>query len=57
MNNQFFPPTEAELDEMILKVQKQMENAENQQEYDQLHDQLKDLRNQRQQLIIKNNAL
>ena len=57
MNTEFFPPNEEELDDMIREVQQQMEEAESQLEYDQLHDRLKDLRNQKQQLLIQNNAL
>lgn len=57
MNNEIFPPTESELDQMILDVQKEMEFANNQLHYDQLHDKLKELRKQRQELIITNNAL
>lgn len=51
---ELFEPNEEELDQMILEVQKQMEEAESQLEYDHLHDQLKDLRAQRQQLIKDN---
>ena len=57
MNNEFFPPTEAELDDMIKDIQKKMETAEDRAEYDKLHDKLKELRQQKQQLIIQNNAL
>ena len=57
MNFEIFPPTESELDQMILDVQKEMESAKNQLDYDQLHDKLKELRKQRQELIISNNAL
>ena len=55
--SEFFPPTEQELDQMILEVQQKMNGAENQQEYDQLHDKLKELREQKRQLTIKNNIL
>ena len=41
MTNEFFPPNEEELDQMILEIQQKMEGAESQLEYDQLHDQLK----------------
>lgn len=57
MANEFFPPTEADLDQMILQVQKEMESALTQLEYDVLHDRLKDLREQRRQLLINNNTL
>ena len=57
MNSEFFPPTETELEEMIQQTQKEMENAENRAEYDKLHDKLKELREQKRQLLIKNNAL
>ena len=55
--SEFFPPNEEELDDMIGEVQQQMEDAERQLEYDQLHDRLKELREQKRQLTIQNNAL
>lgn len=54
---ELFAPDEEELDQMISEVQHEIEEAESQLEYDQLHDQLQDLREKRQQLIIQNNAL
>ena len=42
---------------MIQQTKKEMENAENRAEYDKLHDKLKELREQKRQLIINNNAL
>ncbi|WP_162990011.1 hypothetical protein [Chryseobacterium sp. 6424] len=54
---ELFAPNEEELDQMILEVQQQMEEAESQLEYDHLHDRLKDLRNQKQQLLIQDNIL
>ena len=54
---EIFEPNEEELDQMIIDTQEKMEDAESQLEYDQLHDELKDLREKRQQLIIQNNAL
>lgn len=55
--SEFFQPTEAELDQMIREVQKKMDSAIEKAEYDQLHDQLKDLRERKRKLIITNNAL
>ncbi len=55
--NEFFPPNEEELDDMIREVQQQMEDAESQLEYDHLHDRLKDLREQKRQFLIQNNTL
>ncbi|WP_185145866.1 hypothetical protein [Chryseobacterium sp. SNU WT5] len=57
MANEFFPPTEADLDQMIVQVQKEMDSALTQLEYDVLHDRLKDLREQRRQLLINNNII
>ena len=57
MNSEFFQPTETELEEMIQQTQKEMENAENRAEYDKLHDKLKELREQKRQLLIKNLSL
>lgn len=54
---ELFEPNEEELDQMILDIQQQMDEAESQLEYGQLADQLKDLRQKRQKLIIENNAL
>ena len=54
---ELFAPDEEELDQMILEVQNEMEEAESQLEYDQLHNQLKDLREQKRILILKNNIL
>ncbi|SEG38765.1 hypothetical protein SAMN05421847_2155 [Halpernia humi] len=57
MDNEMFPPTENELDEMIITVQQKMETAATQLEYDQLYDELHELREKRRQLIIKNNTI
>lgn len=57
MSNEMFPPTEADLDQMILQVQKELETVDNKPEYDLLHDRLRDLREQKRQLLIQNNTL
>lgn len=54
---ELFAPNEEELDQMILDVQEKMDEAESQLEYDHLHDQLKDLREQKRILIITDNTL
>ena len=51
---EIFPPTETELNAMIKEVQKKMETADNREEYNRLHNRLKELREQKRQLIIKN---
>ena len=51
---ELFAPNEEELDQMIEEVKEKMAEAESQLEYDHLHDQLKDLRAKRQQLIKDN---
>lgn len=48
---ELFAPDEEELDQMIIDIQISMEEAESQLEYDQLVDQLKDLRKQREEFI------
>lgn len=48
---ELFAPNEEELDQMIIDIQIQMDEAESQLEYDHLHDQLKDLRKQREEFI------
>ena len=50
-------PTEKELDQMIAEVEEKLFSEMNKIGYDLLHDELKELRKQRQQLIIQNNAL
>lgn len=54
---EIFPPTETELNAMIKEVQKKMETADNREEYNRLHNRLKELREQKRQLIIKNKLL
>lgn len=54
---ELFAPNEEELDQMIQDIQQEMEEAESQLEYNQLHDKLKELREARRQLIIQNNTL
>ena len=53
MNTEFFPPNEEELEQMIAEIQQQMNDAESQLEYNQLHDQLKEYRLQLQKLTLK----
>lgn len=57
MSNEIFPPTESELDTLIQDLTKQMETAETKKEYDLLHDRLKDLKERKRQLIIKNQTI
>ena len=54
---ELFAPTEAELDKMIRETQQAMEAVDNKAEYDKIHDQLRDLREQKRQLIILNNTI
>ncbi|MBB5334596.1 hypothetical protein [Chryseobacterium koreense] len=57
MDNEKFPYTEAVLDMMIRTTKEAMETVEDKADYDKLHDQLKDLKEKKRQLLIINNTL
>ena len=57
MNEEFFPPTEEELEAMIKELKAQLENEKYQDNWKQLYEELEFRQNQLKNLIIKNNAL
>ena len=56
-NEEFFPPTEAELEQIILTLMTKLEDFRYQDEWEDLSEQLKEKEDQLKKLIIKNNAL
>ena len=57
MNEEFFPPTEEELEAMIKELKAQLENEKYQDNWKQIYEELEFRQNQLKNLIIKNNAL
>ena len=57
MTNEFFPPTEEELEAMIQELKARLEDDKYQNEWKQLYEELEFRQNQLKNLIIKNNAL
>ena len=57
MTNEFFPPTETELEEMIFILKKKLENEKYSDEWDELAEELEKKEEQLQQLILLNNIL
>lgn len=57
MTNEFFPPTETELEEMIFILKKKLENEKYSDEWDELAEELEKREEQLQQLILLNNIL
>lgn len=57
MTNEFFPPTETELEEMIFQLNKKLEDEHYREDWPDLAEQLAEKKEQLRQLIIKNNAL
>ena len=57
MTNEFFPPTEKELEAMIQELKARLEDDKYQNEWKQLYEELEFRQNQLKNLIIKNNAL
>ncbi len=57
MTNEFFPPTETELEEMIFILKKKLENEKYSDEWDELAEELETKEEQLQQLILLNNIL
>lgn len=57
MTNEFFPPTEQELEQMIKTLEAQLEDDKHEENWIKIHDELLILRRQLQQLTIENNAL
>lgn len=55
--NEFFPPTQQELEEMIFTLTKKLEDERYRDEWEDLAEQLKEKEQQLQELIIKDNAL
>lgn len=57
MNNEFFPPTETELEEMIFILKKKLENEKYSDDWEELAEELEKKEEQLQQLILLNNIL
>lgn len=57
MINEFFPPTEEELQQIIAGLKARLEDDAYQEEWIKIHDELMFREKQLQELIIKNNAL
>lgn len=57
MTNEFFPPTETELEEMIFILKKKLENEKYSDEWEELAEELEKREEQLQQLILLNNIL
>lgn len=57
MSNEFFPPTESELEAMIKELKARLENEKLKDDWKQLYEELNFLQNKLKKLIIKNNAL
>lgn len=57
MTNEFFPPTETELEEMIYILKKKLEDERYSDEWDELAECLEKKEEQLQQLILLNNIL
>lgn len=57
MINEFFPPTEEELQKIIAGLKARLEDDAYQEEWIKIHDELMFREKQLQELIIKNNAL
>ena len=57
MTNEFFPPDEKELEEIIRGLQARLEDDPYQDEWIKIHDELMFRQKQLQELTIKNNAL
>lgn len=55
--NEMFPPTQQELEEMIYTLSKKLEDERYSDEWEDLAEQLKEKEQQLQELIIKDNAL
>lgn len=55
--NEFFPPTQQELEEMIYTLTKKLEDERYGEEWEELAEQLKEKEKQLEELIIKDNAL
>ena len=55
--NEFFPPTEAELEAIINELQQKLEDERYEEEWIKLHDELLFRQKQLHELTIKNNAL
>ena len=57
MTNEFFPPTETELEEMIFILKKKLENEKYSDDWEELAEELEKKEEQLQQLILLNNIL
>lgn len=57
MTNEFFPPDEKELEEIIRVLKARLEDDAYQEEWIKIHDELMFRQKQLQELTIKNNAL
>lgn len=57
MSNEFFPPTESELEQMIQELKKKLEDDKYQENWVKIHDEKQILEKQLQQLTIQNNTI
>ena len=57
MTNEFFPPTEQELQKIIAALKKQLEDESYRDEWKTVVDELKHRENQLKQLTIQNNTI
>lgn len=57
MNNEFFPPSEQELEQIIADLYQKLEDERYEEEWIKLHDELLYRQRQLHELTIKNNAL
>ena len=57
MNEEFFPPTEDELEEIIKELKARLEDKKHEENWIKIHDELLYRQKQLQEIIIKNNSL
>ncbi|WP_018675514.1 hypothetical protein [Riemerella columbina] len=57
IENEMFPPSEAELNEIIAKLKQRLEDERYSEDWKNLHEELQKREQQLKELIIKNNAL
>ncbi|MBO4233879.1 hypothetical protein FO675_06120 [Riemerella anatipestifer] len=57
IGNEFFPPSEEELKEIIAELKRRLENEEYEEEWVKIHEELLFRQRQLKETIIKNNAI
>lgn len=57
IENEMFPPSEAELNEIIAKLKQRLEDERYSEDWKSLHEELQKREQQLKEIIIKNNAL